>query len=106
MFGGAVAGACGRDASTTTSAAPVQHGQVTVGGQPRSYRVFVPPTLDRRRAVALAIVLHGGGNTVDDLVKTTQFDRFAATDEFIAAYPEGIGGYWNAGFCCGPASRD
>jgi polyhydroxybutyrate depolymerase len=52
------------------------------------------------------LVLHGGGNTVDDLVKTTQFDRFAATDEFIAAYPEGIGGYWNAGFCCGTASRD
>ncbi len=96
---------CGDDERATTEA-PVQRGQLTVGNVTRSYRVFVPPTLDRRRAVPLAVVLHGGANTVDDLVKTTQFDRFAATDEFIVAYPEGVGGYWNAGFCCGTAARD
>ncbi len=95
-----------REGDRASMEAPVQHRQLTVGSLTRSYRVFVPPTLDRRRAVPLILALHGGANTVDDLVKTTQFDRFAATDEFIVAYPEGVGGYWNAGFCCGPAARD
>ncbi len=79
--------------------------RVTVDGQDRSYRVFVPPTLDRSRPAPLVMVLHGGNNTGEDMAKTTLFDREAAAGEFIAAYPEGVGKAWNAGTCCGAAPR-
>ena len=69
----------------------------------RAYRVFVPPTLDRRRPAPLVLVLHGGANSVEDTVKTTRFDREAAAGDFIVAYPEGTRREWNAGTCCGSA---
>lgn len=98
--------ACGGGAGTSSAPpAPVQNAQVTAGGQARPYRVFVPPTLDRRRPAPLVIVLHGGNNTVEDAVKTTLFDREAAAGDFIVAYPEGTGRAWNAGSCCGSAPR-
>lgn len=89
--------------SSAPPAAPVQNRQITVDGQVRSYRVFVPPTLDRRRPVPLVLVLHGGANSVEDTVKTTLFDREASAGEFIVAYPEGTRREWNAGTCCGSA---
>ncbi len=86
-------------------AAPVQHGRMTVNGQDRTYRVFVPPTLDRSRPAPLVLVLHGGASGVDDMVRTTGFDREALGSGFIAAYPEGTLRAWNAGKCCGSAPR-
>ena len=65
--------------------APVQHGQVNVDGQLRNYRVFMPPTLDRRRPAPLVMVLHGGNNTVEDAVKAMLFDREATAGDFIVA---------------------
>lgn len=84
---------------------PVQTGQITVDGVARTYRVFVPPTLDRRRAAPLVVVLHGGANSVEDTVKTTLFDKEASAGEFIVAYPEATRREWNAGTCCGSAPR-
>lgn len=101
-----VAAACGGgDGSSSAPPAPVQQHQIEVDGQARAYRVFVPPTLDRSRPAPLVMVLHGGNNSVDDMVKATLFDREAVAGEFIAAYPEGVGKVWNAGTCCGTGPR-
>ena len=97
--------ACGGGGGDSAPPAPVQHGSVTVDGQERTYRVFVPPTLDRSRPAPLVLVLHGGAGGVDDIVRTTGFDREALSGEFIAAYPEGTQRAWNAGKCCGSAPR-
>jgi len=100
----AACGGGGGGSSAATPAAPsIQNGSVDVGGVTRTYRVFVPPTLDRSRPAPLVVVLHGGGNSIEDTVKTTNFDKEASTWGFIAAYPEGTGQAWNAGFCCGSA---
>lgn len=104
-----VAAACGGGGGGGASAgkAPaqpsIQHGSIDVGGLARTYRVFVPPTLDQTQPAALLVALHGGGNTADSMVSTTMFDREASTWGFITAYPEGTGRAWNAGFCCGSA---
>lgn len=97
------AGCGGGKSGGTAPVAPVENGQVTVDGQARNYRVFVPPTLDRTRPAPLVMVLHGGGNSVDDTVKATLFDQEAGTGDFIAVYPEGTRREWNAGTCCGSA---
>ena len=97
--------ACSGGADAPPPPAPVQHAQVTVDGEARGYRVFVPPTLDRRRPAPLVLVLHGGANTVEETVRTTGFDKEASAGEFIVAYPEGTRREWNAGTCCGSAPR-
>lgn len=83
--------------------APVQHGTIDVDGVDRAYRLFVPPTLDRRRPAPLVIVLHGGANSVEDTVRTTLFDREASAGDFLVVYPEATRLEWNAGTCCGSA---
>ena len=67
----------------------------------RTYRLFIPFTLDRRRPAPLVLVLGGYKDTADTTAQLTRFDAFASTNNFVVVYPEGIGLSWNAGFCCG-----
>jgi polyhydroxybutyrate depolymerase len=93
------------DGSSSAPPAPVQLHHLNVDGVDRTYRVFVPPTLDRSQPAPLVMILHGGNNTAEDMAKATLFDREAVAGEFIAAYPEGEAKAWNAGSCCGGAPR-
>lgn len=100
--------ACGTAGEEATDgrqlpAPAVRQGQVDVDGIQRSYRLFVPTTLDPSQAVPLLVVIHGGGNSVQSMVDTTQFDRAASVGNFMVVYPEATRGAWNAGFCCGSA---
>ncbi|MCA1676029.1 MAG: polyhydroxybutyrate depolymerase [Actinobacteria bacterium] len=79
---------------------PIQRRRLDVGGLQRTYRLFMPSTLDRSRAAPLVLVLGGVGNSVEGMVQATQFDRMAQTGDFLVAYPEGINETWNAGYCC------
>jgi len=79
----------------------VQQKQLSVDGLSRAYRLFTPPSLDRSWPAPLVLVMGGVGNTAQEMVTATEFDRMAAeTGEFIVAYPEGVGETWNAGYCC------
>jgi len=69
----------------------------------------------------LVIVLHGGGGNAENAVQMTGFDRVAARERFIVAYPDGTRNdrprgrlgqalrernlllTWNAGHCCASA---
>lgn len=98
-----LAAACGGAGETAGLPASVQNGQLTVDGVERTYRVFIPPTLDRSVPAPLVLVLHGGANTVADTIKITGFDKQASIGDFIVAYPVGTRQEWNAGGCCGSA---
>ena len=78
----------------------VQQRSLDVGGLARTYRLFVPLSLDRQTGVPLVLMLHGVGNSAQSMVEATQFDRTAETAGFIVAYPEGVNQTWNAGYCC------
>lgn len=99
-----VLAACGgggsQDASEPPPAPAVQQKQLTVGGMSRTYRLFTPLSLDRSRPAPLVLVMAGVGNTGQDMVTATDFDRMADTGGFIVAYPEGVNETWNAGYCC------
>ncbi|MDQ4098789.1 MAG: hypothetical protein M3144_13100 [Actinomycetota bacterium] len=94
--------ACGGSGESSDPAPPpaVQHKRLTVGGLSRSYRLYVPLSLDRARAAPLVLVLGGVGNTAESMVEATGFDRVADTGEFVAAYADGVNNTWNAGYCC------
>ncbi len=85
---------------------------VTVGtldapdGLRRTYRLLVPPNVGA--TPALVIGLHGGFGSGEQFEQTSQLDRLALRDGFIAVYPDGTGAVrtWNAGSCCGSAARN
>jgi polyhydroxybutyrate depolymerase len=78
----------------------IEQRSVIIDRLQRKYRLFTPSTLARRHPVPLVIALHGGGNTAESLVGTTQLDQAAEGNGFVVAYPEGVRRAWNAGFCC------
>lgn len=69
----------------------VQQGELNVDGNVRTYRVFVPTTLEAESRPPLVLVLGGVGNSAENMVGATEFDRQASVGNFIAAYPEGLG---------------
>lgn len=92
-----------------TLAAEGQLFQMQVGGEERSYKLFVPGGAPEG-PLPLMIVMHGGLGNADETERTTGMNRVAETGQFLVAYPNGTGGKlmpnrrtWNAGKCCGKA---
>ena len=77
---------------------------LNVDGQPRTYRLFVPPPPSDGR-YRLVLALHPLGNTGRDFEQRSRLDVGAADAHALVAYPDGVDGSWNAGRCCG-AARD
>jgi polyhydroxybutyrate depolymerase len=89
----------GLQAGTATAAPETTTGALSFGGFQRTYRLYVPATLDRRRPTALVLVLHGGGGTGEAMEKLTRggFNRLADRDGFVVVYPDGLERHWNDG---------
>jgi len=65
-----------------------------VGNRERTYEVFVPSDTPN---LPLVIVLHGHGSTGRQMERFSKFDRVAAREQFVVAYPDGIDRGWNDG---------
>jgi len=102
--GGSTGGSSAAPASspTATIAPPtgVQHGSLTVNAESRTYRLYVPPTLDFKQSTALVVALTGCPGNGDQMSGMTNLDDRASTDGFIAVYPDPSGatasGCWEA----------
>lgn len=106
LISAVVATACGGSTATPAANAtpsPVQHAGLTIDGQgERTYRLFVPPSLDLTEPAPLLVALTGYPMNADDLADLSDFDRQASTGGFIVVYPDHLqGSSWNAGSCCG-----
>jgi len=83
-------------------------GDHTISMGERGYIVHIPAT----PASAVVLSLHGGGGNASAQQNYSRMDRIADREGFIVVYPEGTGPIkgrlltWNAGTCCGSASRD
>ena len=106
-------GACGQQQSSpqaSPSAGTVQHLSLTSDGLERTFRLYTPPSLDRKHASPLVVLLTGAPSTGDWMAGVTNFDAQATIGGFIAVYPDPVPdealaprGAWNAGPCCGDA---
>lgn len=65
-------------------------------GLKRSYRLYVPDSLDGEPA-ALVVVLHGGGGDAERMERYTGFNRVAQREGFVVVYPQGVDKSWNDG---------
>ncbi|MDG6104708.1 polyhydroxybutyrate depolymerase [Dactylosporangium aurantiacum] len=74
---------------------------ITVGDKERTFLLHVPASYDPARAVPAVLALHyrpGSGAAMRGL---TGLDAKADAEGFLVAYPEGVGGQFNAFDCCG-----
>lgn len=79
---------------------------ISVEKTPRTYHLYIP-TRETNKPRPLVVVLHGAGGTARAIAEVTGFTQVAEREGFVVAYPEGTGRAqsWNAGKCCGYASR-
>lgn len=75
---------------------------ITVDGQQRSYRLFVPASLPAKK-LPLILALHPLGGSPASFEADSDFDDGAADTGTLVAYPAGLAHSWNAGTCCGQA---
>ena len=86
---------------------------ITTDGRTRTFRLYVPASLDPSTPAPLLVALHGGLGTSAQFEANSGFDGLAESNRFVVVYPDGIGARpdgpgpqtWNGGYCCGPAAR-
>jgi polyhydroxybutyrate depolymerase len=69
--------------------------QLTSGGRPRTYRLFVPPGYDGRTRLPLLLNLHPSGGSSAGQARTSNFEELAAREGFAVASPQAENGRWN-----------
>jgi polyhydroxybutyrate depolymerase len=72
-------------------------------GQTRSFRLFVPKSVSKDKAVPLVIALHGFGADAVSQEVMSGLDEVAKEQQFIVAYPDGIGRMWRFWETLGPS---
>jgi polyhydroxybutyrate depolymerase len=75
---------------------------IDVGGVSRAYKVHVPPSYDGS-PIPVVLNFHGLNSNGFQQELLTQMSVLSDSENFIVAYPDGIGQSWNAGECCDPA---
>jgi polyhydroxybutyrate depolymerase len=103
----------GATPSPSSSPSIAQHGNLTVAGLKRTYRLYVPPSLGPKQQSPLVVVLTGCPGTGDEMADLTHADDIATAGGFVVVYPDpvpdasgdptNLEGCWNAGTCCGDA---
>jgi polyhydroxybutyrate depolymerase len=93
-------------AATGASAVPgtTKARSIEVDGVVRTYLVHVPANL--AGDPALVVMMHGAGGTGRSSEAGHGWDETADAAGFVVAYPDGLDRLWNAGDCCGRASRN
>lgn len=61
----------------------------------RSYRLYVPPSIDGRGERPLIVLLHGRGGRSDEIVERTAAAALARREGIVVAAPDSLGDSWN-----------
>ncbi len=69
------------------------------GKDDRTYILYVPKNLDKKKPVPLLFALHGGGGQAKNMIGLTnsRFNELADRDSFIVVYPNAVEKNWNDG---------
>jgi poly(3-hydroxybutyrate) depolymerase len=74
------------------------------GGQARSFLLHVPDRL--LDPAPLLVALHAHSQHPGSIRAYSRLEQLADEQGFVVAFPEGVGGSWNAGRCCAPGTRE
>ena len=77
---------------------------ISFDGRTRTFAIHVPPTYVSGSAVPLVLDFHGYTSNSSEQARLSGFREVSDAENFIVAYPQGVGNSWNAAtFCCGEA---
>lgn len=79
--------------------------KITVNGECRTYRLYLPETYDSSKNYPLLIAMHGRYGNSKNMAKSTLFSPLADEFGFIVVYPDGYEKSWNDGRGEGPAAE-
>ncbi len=77
--------------------------KVIVNGTERSYLLHIPAGMDGVKPVPIVFIYHGFQETPFTMQLMTGFNDVSDQYGFLAVYPAGTSGGWNASACCGSA---
>jgi polyhydroxybutyrate depolymerase len=63
----------------------------------RTYHVYVPASLKRKKSLPLVIALHGGGGSGTKMPRFHNFTEHADRNGFVIVFPDGLDKHWNDG---------
>jgi polyhydroxybutyrate depolymerase len=95
-----LASSCGGSAAAPMASpnlGGVHDASITIGSLQRTYRLFIPPSLDRKQPVPLVVALVGCPKTGAEMAQATNLDSRAESGGFAIVYPDPVAGCWNAG---------
>jgi len=78
--------------------AQVTSGILSQGGLNRTYIAYLPTSYTAGSNLPVVFVLHALTMNGQRMMQVTGMNAVAETNNFIAVYPDGIGGSWNVGF--------
>lgn len=70
------------------------------GGQERRALIHAPAVYRPGSRIPLVVALHGRPSSAEELRRTSALDSTADAKGFLLAYPDALGGSWNALECC------
>jgi polyhydroxybutyrate depolymerase len=72
--------------------------EITSGGRPRPYRLYIPPAYQPGTPAPLVFGFHGAGGTAEQYESYSKLSALADREGFIAVYPQALGApaLWNA----------
>ena len=89
-----------------------QYDSIRHNNRIRTYLLHLPSGYSQGDPLPLVVAMHGGFGNAYNMEQQSQLSKNADAENFIVVYPEGIKGgllnirTWNAGECCGYASRN
>jgi polyhydroxybutyrate depolymerase len=69
--------------------------QLTSGGRPRSFRLFVPAKYDGHTRLPLVLDLHGSGGNAAGQASNSRFEALAEREGFFVATLQAVDSRWN-----------
>ncbi|MEZ4722102.1 MAG: PHB depolymerase family esterase [Flavobacteriales bacterium] len=75
-------------------------------GETRTYLLHIPKTYSESVTTSLVIALHGGTGSAKNIESQSGLPELSDEKGFILCSPNGLNRTWNAGWCCGKASKN
>ncbi len=84
----------------------ISHDSLLHDGLERTYSLYVPSSYSPSTPMSLLMVFHGAAATGEAMMTSTDFNRYAETENFIVVYPDGLNRTWNTRDPYNPAMTD
>jgi polyhydroxybutyrate depolymerase len=77
-----------------TAAEATEVRKISIAGEVRTYRLFIPPDLQTAPA-PIVIALHGAVQSAAEFERDLGLNRIAQREKLVVAYPEGVNRVWD-----------